>query len=743
VLVREPYGSAPRALWLAVFGAGVVLRVALFSGYGLGDDPNYFIAFNMIARANTYYPSDPYQMRFGMWVPVVIAMKLFGQTELGFVGGMLACSIFNLVLIYLLARQEWTWPYALLAMALLAVYPLDVLCSTLFANDMMLGTWSFTSLFLYRKALAEPMRPAVRFGCIVGSGLFALFGFVTKPWLVMMIPVFAIEALRRRDAWRVSVLTAVAAGVSLSAYVFWQWMRFGDPLYHIDVARPLALFLPYSRELLLEYPRMLFFPNEYGSRFAGYYPHLVIALALLFVWRAPGALRWLVYFVILLAGLAALPAGRRDGEWVTLVPHIFRYLASVSIPLCLALTALLRELSRRRIVMGFVVIAVVLVTSVVQSVALTEPSRDAFGEERRANAVLRRFPDEPVMSDHHLFGRLFNFAWNTRHAERLHPLLGVTREERMREYAAFAEGMVVTGGARMPWYGCVTCNSNLDGFVPPPTWTLVAKFDDRPLGAYRLEPLQVWHVSRAAPRAKELRADHPDPAEQRALLHRLAGGEDLMVAVALGHDLLVTTPDDADVAYVTGTACFQLRRTTCATELLTRALRYGLGADATRDALAKLVAVREQELDFAGARRWAAELKRRVPTYQSAELDELESGMSEAVAQYQEGWLPDALRGFSAIALRPDTPDERRRRAFYYAALTVFGMRRVGAGVGWAAAYRARYGADAAWVELRYREGDAQRITNRRAAHEVFTDLVTNHPNTYWAKLAATQLQAK
>jgi hypothetical protein len=102
--------------------------------------------------------------------------------------------------------------------------------------------------------------------------------------------------------------------------------------------------------------------------------------------------------------------------------------------------------------------------------------------------------------------------------------------------------MVVTGGARLPWYGCPTCNSNLDGFVPPPTWTLVATFDDRPINDYRLEPLRVWHVSRAAARAKELRAEHPDPMEQRALLRRLAGGEDPVVAVALGHELLMTSP---------------------------------------------------------------------------------------------------------------------------------------------------------------------------------------------------------
>ena len=741
---REPYGPVPKALWLAVFGTGVILRVALFSGYGLGDDPNYFIAFNMITRAGTYFPSDPYQMRFGMWVPVVFAMKLFGQTELGFVGGMLLCSIYNLALVYLLARQEWPWPYALLAMALLAVYPLDVLCSTLFANDMMLATWCFTAFFLFRKALAESesSRARVAVACAVAGGAFVLFGFVTKPWSILLIPLFAVEALRRPRAWRVSVVGAVAAAVFLSAYVFWQWVRFGDPLYHINVARPVAIFMPYTRDLLLEYPRMLLLPNQYGARFAGFYPHLIIALALVFVWRAPGALRWLLYFAILLAGLAALPAGRRDGQWVTLVPHIFRYLASVSIPLALALAALLRELCRRRILAGVVVVAVVLVVSVVQSVAVTAPTRDAFGEGRRTIAVLRRFPDERVMSDYHFLGRISHFEWKGRHGERALPVNGATPAARRAEYAAVSEGMVVTGGARLPWYGCAPCNSNLDDFAPPPTWSLVAEFADRPIGGYRLEPLRVWRVSRTAARANELLAQGLGPAEQLALLRRLATGEDVLLAAELGRRLSAERPDDGDLAYVTGSACAQLGKLTCATELLERALARGVGPAETRDALVTLVSVRMRDFDFRGARRWAAEVRRRYPGYHAAELVELESGMSEAIADYNQGFLPDALRLFSEVAGRAETPDEMRRRAYYYASLTLFGMRRVAEGARWAAAYRQRFGDDPALVELRYREGDAQRITNPRAAREVFSEIAASHAATYWGKQAADWLRA-
>jgi hypothetical protein len=116
--------------------------------------------------------------------------------------------------------------------------------------------------------------------------------------------------------------------------------------------------------------------------------------------------------------------------------------------------------------------------------------------------------------------------------------------------------------------------------------------------------------------------------------------------------------------------------------------------------------------------------------------------MTEGLARFNEGRLPAALRIFGEVAAREQTPADARRRAYYYAALTLFGMRRVPAGVRWSQAYRARWGDDAAWIELRYREGEAQRLTNPPGAREAFADLVANHPTTYWGKEAAKQLEA-
>ena len=728
-----------------VFGAGVALRLFLFSGYGLGDDVNYFTSFHSIYRSGTYNPSDPYAMRFGIWVPVVLSMKLLGVTEAGFVGAITACSIVNLVLVYLLARQEWEPRYALLAMALLAVFPLDVLSSTLFANDIILATYCFTALWLYRKALRTPEPGAPRVLSAAGAGVFLAFGFVTKPWVVLLAPLLGAETLRHgRAARQCAVVTGGAVALLVGGYVGWQWWRFGNPLYHIDLARSSAIFLPYSRDILLDYPRMLFLRNEYGSRFAGLYPHALVVLALLFALRVGRAGRWLAYTAVLVLGLAALPTGRVNGRWMTLVPHIFRYLCLISIPLCLALAAYLRELFRYRATAGALVTASLLIAGLVESAALTEPSRDAFGEERRAITVLGQFPDEQVWSDHAFLGRFQNFALQARRFDLTHPILSENAQGRARELADVAEGMVVTGGGRLPWYGCWSCIPDLGSTAVPPSWTLVSTFAGKPLTFYRHEPLRIWHVSRAAETARQLLADRGDVRARRALFQRLVdrGGEAPEVVVEVGRQLCEERPDDMELAYLTGVACARAGKVGCATRGLSAALAAGLPDDRAREALRLLAMTRERAADYEQAYRWIAERRRRFPALpMDPILDEIDSGMPEAVARYQERNFVAAEQMFTTIANRPSNPD-RERRALYFLALTLFRMGNISEAVSRADLYRARYGEDPGWVELRYRHGVAARPIDSRTAREAFRDVLTRFPKTPWAKEAEGQLNA-
>lgn len=501
-----------RLAWVAIFLGGVALRLVLWSGYGLGDDPSYFAAYHRIFLSHRINPSEPYDFRFGIWVPVVLAMRVFGETEIGFIGAITAASIWNLILVHLLARQEWEPPWALLAMALLAVFPLEVVCSTLFANDILLGAWCFTSLWLLRRSFRTDLGTSGRLVSAVGSGVFLTIGLLTKPWVMLMAPLLSVETLRRwRTAWRWAFVAAGTFAALGAAFFAWQWRRFGDPMHFMTIAWPMAIFMPYSRDILLDYPRMLLLRNQYGSWFAGSYPHVLLVLIAAFALRLIRAGRWLAYFLILLAGLAGLPSHRVNGEWVTLVPHIFRYLTFISIPLVLALTAWVREAWYWRPAVGVVVAAGLLVSGVVHSMTLAFPSRDAFAEERRALAVVSGFPDEQLVTDSDLASRYQHFHPKPRpygvrflHAE--------TLEAREKEFAAVKKGIVVTGGGRLPWYGCYRCTADLGTLAVPPSWTLVTTFEGRPLTEYRHEPLRVWRVSAAAGEARTLLEGHPDPS---------------------------------------------------------------------------------------------------------------------------------------------------------------------------------------------------------------------------------------
>ncbi len=475
-----------------MFAAGVTLRLALFSGYGLGDDPGYFLCYRDILATGTFNPTRGYNYRFSFWIPVVAFMWTFGVSEAAWVGFVTLCSALNLVLVYLIGRQEWGREGGLLAMALLAVFPLEVVSSTLFVIDIPLATYCFAAFWLYRESLRRSGRAAVVRAVAAAALLF--LGYSAKQWAVLVGILFAAEGLRDvRGTWRQSVACAGGFLGLVALYFGWQWIHYGDPIWDIHVIRKMAIFLPLDRDILLDYPAMLFLPNQYGTFFAGFFPHLLLVLAVLLTARTPPAGKWLAYTALLLLGLAAAPSHRENDHWVVLVPHIFRYLCLLSIPLALALAAYVRELVRWRPAVGIACLAGIMLVSVWQGIALSAPTRDAFGEMRRASAMLRQLSSERVASDYDFVTRFVAFDGGWRWDRGIW-VRSETPEARAKELASLGNTIVVTGGARLPWYGCSRCTNNLGAIEPPPGWQLIATMPERPLTSYRQETMRIWRA---------------------------------------------------------------------------------------------------------------------------------------------------------------------------------------------------------------------------------------------------------
>jgi len=730
-------------LFWSILALGTALRLALYSGYGLGDDPNFTSAFFRLARAGTYDPGDPYDVRFGMWIPIVWFIRVVGYREIGVIGPITVCSILNLPLVYAIARLEWDATAALVAMALLAVFPLDVLCSTLFAPDVMLATYAFGAFWLYAVALRDEARPALRHAAAAGSAVLFLAGFASKPWVFFVGAMMVLDTLPRlRTSWRWALLTAGETTFLVALFCAWQWWSFGDPLHYVTIAKAFANLVPYDRDVVLDYPRMLFLPNDYGAYFAGWYPHTLVLLAVLFALRLVRAGKWLVYFAIVVAGLSAMPAGRVHGVWVTFVPHIFRYLTIASLPLCLALTAYVRELVAWRSRIGWSFLAAFLALGVVQAWQVTFPTRDAFGEERRAVALAHeRFPDERIISDAHLASYYSFFYPEAFGRDRTIPILSERSAGRAKEFRKLTEGVLVTGGGRLPWYTCLPCHCFLDGIRPPKHWRLVATFDGAPRMPYRPEPLRIWRVSKAAEKADRLWVKHPARAARVAIVRALAEGRHAAVAAEIGQRLLAEGAGSADLAYWTGIACAQAARPSCATTQLAASLEQGLSPARARPVLVRLGMDATNRGDFRAARRWAAEYRRRFPKEPlDPQLAAAESGFGEAQYRFARGEYPTSRRMFEAIVVDPQTPPDYVRQARYYLAFIAFQERRVGAGLAYADAYRAAYGEDPFWIELQFRHAQALRWSDTAAARAAFADIEKRYAHTPWANEARREL---
>jgi 4-amino-4-deoxy-L-arabinose transferase-like glycosyltransferase/tetratricopeptide (TPR) repeat protein len=730
-------------LWWLVFAGGAVLRLALFSGYGLGDDAGFFPRYHALLMAESFNPLagsfnpvHAYDFRFGLWVGVAGSMHLFGVNEPAFIGFVTLCSLVNLGLVYLLARQEWDRRSGLLAMALLAVFPLDVLCSTLFVIDIPLATYCFGAFWLYREALAR--RSLVWAGAAAATLLVA---YSTKQWAVLVGLIFLLEALPDvRRTWRISLASGGGFLVFVAAYHGWQWFSFGDPLYSFDLERSVASFAPHSREILVDYPRMLFRANEYGSYFAGFYPHALGMLAAVLALRVLRVGKWLLYTGVLLAALAAMPAQRVDGQWVVVVPHIFRYLCLLSIPLCLALTAYARELVRPAPrwdpALGGTLIAGFIALSIAQSIELTAPTRDAFGEGRRACRFLRGFRDDRIVSDWDFANRYQNLELARTRYDLTRGLVAQTLEARATDFRSVSEEVVVTGGARLPWYGCQRCTADLGNLPVPRGWRLLTTFEDRPLTQYRHEPLRIWRVSLAAEKARELLDGLPDLERREALLRDLSTRGENAVAAAVGIRMLEDSPGLPAVSLLTGKACAALGKLGCVRRHLAHALADGLEAHQAREALMVLVRAAARNGDFDAARRWIGEVRRRFPNATAdPEFEDIESGMAEGFFSYHAGRFSKARRIYARLA-EDDRDPGRRQRARYFLALSLFRQREIREAVEVTDAYLRSYGEDPFWVELYFREGEALVTRDPARTREVFDEIMARFPGTLWASEA-------
>lgn len=483
-----------------LMAVGLALRLAWFSGYGLGDDRIY--RFDLTAVLDGRLPITPQNAyRFCWWVPTAVTSRLFGLTEVGVIAPVTAFSVLGIGVVYLLGKHLWGRAGGWIAAALLVVHPIDFAWSTMLAPDFALSVFSALCILFVLRALGQDDAVAKRRAWSLAA-IALWLAYHSKLSAVLLVPaIVAIAALHYRKLDRHALVLVGVAAVLFGSSMLVSYALSGDPIapYHGELVAqglkgPAAEKTPrITGDVFLIYPRVLFLRDHLGDLLNSIYPHALVALAAASPFLGiRTSLPMLAWFGAVFLGLEFNVQRVADG-WIAGFrnirhTHVFVY------PMILLLTGYLVTLRARAPRLAAAVLTVLLVCGAWHSTSTASRSVIAFGDIRRAATFLETLPRKPIYSDFQVLQWLPILRAEP-------PLNGqeVPRDNPEQAHAYLStlrSGYVVTGGGREPYYGCTHCIP-LAGDLSPDRWQLLLEYEGPPPMTWRPEPLRVWQAIEA------------------------------------------------------------------------------------------------------------------------------------------------------------------------------------------------------------------------------------------------------
>jgi dolichyl-phosphate-mannose-protein mannosyltransferase len=477
------------------------LRLAFFAGFGLGDDPNESISLIHFAQRLRLDPTDFLHYRLVNIVVRGLCYRWFGVSEAAMILPVLGAALATHGMGVLLAGELLGARAAFLASLLFLVTPYETLASTANVPDYFHAFFGTAAAW----AVVRGLRRGHAGWMALAAACVAL-GLMNRVSTLLLLPVLGLAMLASLRRWRGWLVfwTALAALVGLGCAADWRWS--GSPvgwLVHnsgggIDVTSIVGTILKI-------YPRYVFLRDDHAHWMFGLTGWAAAGGALVALVRTLRGRAGMAEMAVLLAfvvfgGLFEFLPHRLTLAAYWSHPRIFRYLAQLAPALYLCGAYLLERAWRWRPALGLAGAALVALMGLWQTPAVSEPLRDANRDARALIAFLRAhevLPGNPPM-------RIQTDYWRVGHIRGLYASLaawdavGVAPESPDHQRAFLAsrtEGLVVTGGAGLPWYGSPELVLSLSrlGFQPPPSWRLVWQY----AGAqkpWRSEPLRVWLV---------------------------------------------------------------------------------------------------------------------------------------------------------------------------------------------------------------------------------------------------------
>lgn len=287
--IRKPEKFAALPL-LLILCLALSLRIIMFSGFIGSDDYAYAKIANQVVNGTfeigAVEGKAQHYLRFGVFLPVAAAFKLFGINEWSLALFPMICSILSIILIYIACKTIFNSHTGLIAAFILAIVPEHVQLASICYPSMASSLWCNIPVVLTFVALNSNGKKQISAGILTGLALG--ISWYTKATVVFILP-FVIgcaiwDTFRKKN---INLLVAILIPFSLvlASEFFLYHIKVGDALYRFHVTEQnyaegnVCLFVknsPYGwqeghyfealfRRLFLDGPRIIFTRRFYGN----------------------------------------------------------------------------------------------------------------------------------------------------------------------------------------------------------------------------------------------------------------------------------------------------------------------------------------------------------------------------------------------------------------------------------------------------------------------------------------------